>query len=115
MNIKAITLACYSMLDLVSILIANIYIKINCYNSYGKNYLLQKPFNLQRYNYFHVVAKSSARDLRVHYKNTYETAKAVKGLTIAKAKQYLKDVLRHRRCVPYTKHYGGIGRTGQAA
>ena len=103
------------MLDLVSILIANIYIKINCYNSYGKNYLFQKPFNLQRYNYFHVVAKSSARDLRVHYKNTYETAKAVKGLTIAKAKQYLKDVLRHRRCVPYTKHYGGIGRTGQAA
>ena len=60
-------------------------------------------------------AKASGKDLRVHYKNTYETAKAVKGLTIAKAKQYLKDVLAHRRCVPFTKHYGGIGRTGQAA
>jgi large subunit ribosomal protein L17e len=24
-------------------------------------------------------------------------------------------VLAHRRCIPYTKHYGGIGRTGQAA
>jgi large subunit ribosomal protein L17e len=62
-----------------------------------------------------IVAKTSGRDLRIHYKNTYETAKAIKGLTIAKAKQYLKDVLAHRRCVPYTKHYGGIGRTGQAA
>jgi large subunit ribosomal protein L17e len=39
----------------------------------------------------------------------------VKGLTIAKAKQYLKDVLAHRRCVPYTTYFGGIGRTGQAA
>lgn len=38
-------------------------------------------------------AKTSARDLRIHYKNTYETAKAIKGLTIAKAKAYLKDVL----------------------
>jgi large subunit ribosomal protein L17e len=62
-----------------------------------------------------LVAKTSGRDLRIHYKNTYETAKAIKGLTIAKAKQYLKDVLAHRRCVPFTKHYGGIGRTGQAA
>ncbi len=84
-------------------------------HTYGKNYILQKPFYLQRYTFYHTVAKSSARDLRVHYKNTYETAKAIKGLSIAKAKQYLKDVLRHRRCIPYTKHYGGIGRTGQAA
>jgi large subunit ribosomal protein L17e len=61
------------------------------------------------------VARTSAKDLRVHYKNTYETANAIKGLTIPKAKQYLKDVLAHRRCVPYLKHFGGIGRTGQAA
>jgi large subunit ribosomal protein L17e len=39
----------------------------------------------------------------------------VKGLTIVKAKQYLKDVLNHKRCVPYLKYFGGIGRTGQAA
>jgi len=96
-------------------LISNIYIKIIFYKTYGKNNILQKSLHLQRYTLNHLVAKSSARDLRVHYKNTYETAKAVKGLTIAKAKQYLKDVLRHRRCIPYTKHYGGIGRTGQAA
>jgi large subunit ribosomal protein L17e len=59
-------------------------------------------------------AKSSARDLRIHYKNTYETAKAVKGMSITKAKAYLKDVLAQRRCIPYTRYYGGIGRTGQA-
>ena len=61
------------------------------------------------------VAKASGKDIRAHYKNTYETAKAVKGMSVAKAKQYLKDVLAHRRCIPYTKHYRGIGRTGQAA
>ena len=36
-------------------------------------------------------------------------------MQLTKAKQYLKDVLAHRRCVPYTKHYRGMGRTGQAA
>ena len=36
-------------------------------------------------------------------------------MSVTKAKQYLKDVLAHKRCIPYTKHYGGIGRTGQAA
>ena len=61
------------------------------------------------------VAKAAGKDIRVHYKNTYETAKAIKGMTIPKAKQYLKDVLAHRRCIPYTKHFRGIGRTSQAA
>ncbi len=35
-------------------------------------------------------------------------------MTIVKAKQYLNAVLAHKRCIPYRKHYGGIGRTGQA-
>ena len=60
------------------------------------------------------VARASGKDIRAHYKNTYETAKAIKGMTIPKAKKYLNDVLAHRRCIPYTKHYRGIGRTGQA-
>jgi ribosomal protein L22 len=33
------------------------------------------------------VARASGKDIRVHYKNTYETAKAIKGLTIANAKE----------------------------
>ena len=36
-------------------------------------------------------------------------------MSLQKAKQYLNDVLAHKRCIPYTKHYGGIGRTGQAS
>lgn len=65
--------------------------------------------------YHYVVARASGRDIRVHYKNTYETAKAVRGMTISNAKKYLNEVLAQRRCIPYTKYYGGIGRTGQAS
>jgi large subunit ribosomal protein L17e len=58
--------------------------------------------------------KASASELRVHYKNTYNTARAIKGMSLLQAKNYLKDVLAHNRCVPYLKYYGGIGRTAQA-
>lgn len=33
---------------------------------------------------------------------------------LKRAIQYYKDVLAHRRCVPYLKHNGHVGRTGQA-
>jgi large subunit ribosomal protein L17e len=81
----------------------------------GKTVYSRNPSTSKGKFIHNLVARTSAKDLRVHYKNTYETAKAIQGLTIAKAKQYLKDVLAHRRCVPYTKYYGGIGRTGQAS
>ena len=81
----------------------------------GKTVYSRNPASSKGNHSINIVARAAGRDLRVHYKNTYETAKAVQGLTIVKAKQYLKDVLAHRRCVPYTKHYGGVGRTGQAA
>jgi large subunit ribosomal protein L17e len=55
-----------------------------------------------------------AYDLRVHFKNTYETAKAIKGMKLEKAQQYLEQVLKHERCVPFTKFDGATGRTGQA-
>eukprot|EP00409_Alexandrium_fundyense_P006969 CAMPEP_0195041912 /NCGR_PEP_ID=MMETSP0347-20130606/1581_1 /TAXON_ID=2932 /ORGANISM="Alexandrium fundyense, Strain CCMP1719" /LENGTH=53 /DNA_ID=CAMNT_0040069047 /DNA_START=1 /DNA_END=158 /DNA_ORIENTATION=+ len=50
-------------------------------------------------------------DLRVHYKNTYETANAIKGMKLRDAQQYLEDVCEKRRCVPFRKYTGGIGRT----
>lgn len=59
-----------------------------------------------------VVAR--AYDLRVHFKNTYETAKAIKGMLLVKAQQYLQQVIDHERCVPFTKYDGATGRTGQA-
>ena len=30
------------------------------------------------------------------------------------AEKYLKDVLAHKRCVPFTKYNGHVGRTAQA-
>ena len=74
----------------------------------GKTVYSRNPTNAK-------VARASGKDIRVHYKNTYETAKAIRGMTIANAKRYLNDVLAQKRCVPYTKYYGGIGRTGQAS
>ena len=31
-----------------------------------------------------------------------------------KAEAYLKDVLAHKRCVPFTHYNGHVGRTGEA-
>ena len=58
--------------------------------------------------------KASGADLRVHFKNTLETANAIKGMHLKKAIQYLNDVLAHRRCIPYRRFTGHVGRNGQA-
>eukprot|EP01054_Gregarina_sp_Poly1_P008723 Gregarina_sp_Poly_1__8722@NODE_520_length_7746_cov_143_641620_g413_i0_p5_GENE_NODE_520_length_7746_cov_143_641620_g413_i0NODE_520_length_7746_cov_143_641620_g413_i0_p5_ORF_typecomplete_len190_score16_94Ribosomal_L22/PF00237_19/5_5e32LzipperMIP1/PF14389_6/0_13_NODE_520_length_7746_cov_143_641620_g413_i024282997 len=53
-------------------------------------------------------------DLRVHFKNTYEAAAAIRGKNLLEAKAYLEAVLEHKRCIPYRKYNRGIGRTAQA-
>mmetsp|Transcript_40070 Transcript_40070/g.93013 ORF Transcript_40070/g.93013 Transcript_40070/m.93013 type:complete len:186 (+) Transcript_40070:75-632(+) len=58
--------------------------------------------------------KAMGVDLRVHFKNTYETAQAIKGMTLRKAQQYLKDVLDKKRCIPFKRFNGGVGNTAQA-
>mmetsp|Transcript_9812 Transcript_9812/g.26066 ORF Transcript_9812/g.26066 Transcript_9812/m.26066 type:complete len:186 (+) Transcript_9812:85-642(+) len=58
--------------------------------------------------------KAMGVDLRVHYKNTYETARAIKGMSLRVAQQYLEDVCEKKRCVPFRKYTGCIGRTPQA-
>eukprot|EP00438_Fugacium_kawagutii_P026351 Skav214021 [mRNA] locus=scaffold3389:11675:15223:- [translate_table: standard] len=60
--------------------------------------------------------KAQGVDLRVHYKNTYETAQAIKGMTLSAAKQYLQDVCDKKRrvCIVFRKYRGTIGRTPQA-
>ena len=57
---------------------------------------------------------TKGKDLRTHYKNTYQVGKAIKGMLLKKAEQYLKEVLDHKKCIPYTKYDGSMGRTGQA-
>ena len=64
-----------------------------------------------------VLAKSCrarGTDLRVHFKNTYEVAGAIRGKNLREAQQYLQDVLDHKRVIPYINFNGGIPRKSQA-
>ncbi len=53
-------------------------------------------------------------DLRVHFKNTRESAMALRKMELNKAKRYLEDVLAHKRVIPFHRFCGGVGRTAQA-
>merc|ERR1712224_908317 len=41
-------------------------------------------------------------------------AHAIKGKGLDEAKRYLRDVALHKRCVPFRRNNGCIGRTAQA-
>jgi len=58
--------------------------------------------------------KARGSDLRVHFKNTREAAMVLKGMQLKKAKRYLKAVLEHKRCIPFRRFNGGVGRCAQA-
>uniref|UniRef100_A0A8C5VK34 Large ribosomal subunit protein uL22 n=1 Tax=Microcebus murinus TaxID=30608 RepID=A0A8C5VK34_MICMU len=58
--------------------------------------------------------KSRGSNLRVHFKNTRETAQAIKGMHIQKATKYLKDVTLKKQCVPFRCYNSGVGRYAQA-
>jgi len=60
------------------------------------------------------IAKAGGANVRVSFKNTRETAAAIKGMNVVKAKHYLKQVLKHNDCIPYVRYKYGVGRTGQA-
>ena len=49
----------------------------------------------------------------MHFKNSRETAMALKGRELVKAKKYLEDVIDHKRAVPFRRFCGGVGRTAQ--
>lgn len=48
--------------------------------------------------------------MRAHFKNTYETARACKGLNIVKAIAYMDSVTEHRAIIPFRRFTGGPGR-----
>jgi ribosomal protein L22 len=52
-------------------------------------------------------------DLRVHFKNTRETAFAIRKMTLTRAKRFLEDVLNHKAAVPFRRYSGGVGRNAQ--
>jgi large subunit ribosomal protein L17e len=60
------------------------------------------------------IAKARGSDLRVHFKNTYETSRALYGMGLKKAMKYLEDVMEKKRCVPFHRFCDGVGRTAQA-
>merc|ERR1740130_741958 len=53
-------------------------------------------------------------DLRVHYKNTWNVAEAIKGMGLHDAQKYLQAVCEKKRCIPFRRDTGCIGRTPQA-
>uniref|UniRef100_A0A453RMS9 60S ribosomal protein L17-2 n=3 Tax=Aegilops tauschii subsp. strangulata TaxID=200361 RepID=A0A453RMS9_AEGTS len=58
-------------------------------------------------------AKACGKDLRVHFKNTRETAFALRRMPLGKAKRYLEDVLAHKQAIPFRRYCRGVGRTAQ--
>ncbi|XP_041625427.1 60S ribosomal protein L17-like [Vulpes lagopus] len=58
--------------------------------------------------------KSRGPNLLVHFKNTRETAQAIKGMHIRRATKYLKDVTLQKQRVPFHRYNGGVGRCAQA-
>lgn len=62
------------------------------------------------YSLFCIAATCRVDDLRAHYKNTYETARACKGLNLLKAIEYMERVLEHKAIIPFRKYTGGPGR-----
>ena len=49
-------------------------------------------------------AKASGRELKVSHKAAREVCKAIKGMMLTNAKQYLRDVAAKKKAIPYTRY-----------
>ena len=58
--------------------------------------------------------KARGSYLRVHFKNTRETAHALRRLPLRRAMRYLKNVVDKKEIVPFKRFNGGVGRKAQA-
>uniref|UniRef100_A0A646QJG8 Large ribosomal subunit protein uL22 n=1 Tax=Hemiscolopendra marginata TaxID=943146 RepID=A0A646QJG8_9MYRI len=58
--------------------------------------------------------KARGSNLRVHFKNTRETAQAIKKMPLRRAVRFLKNVVAKKECVPFRRFNGGVGRCAQA-
>merc|ERR1712044_143327 len=59
-------------------------------------------------------AKAKGSHLRVHFKNTHETAHRIKGMHLNRAVKFLKNVTEKKEIVPFLRYNGGPGRHAQA-
>ncbi len=57
-------------------------------------------------------AKASGRELKVSHKAAREVAKALKGMDLALAKDYLRDVMAMKKPIPYTRYTKKLGHKG---
>ena len=57
-------------------------------------------------------AKASGRELKVSHKAAREVAKAIKGMDLAQAKGYLRDVIVKKKAIPYTRFTKKLGHKG---
>merc|ERR1712154_135688 len=60
------------------------------------------------------MGKAKGSNLRVHFKNTRETAQAIKSMPLHRATKYLKNVVAHKEIVPFRRFMGGVGRHAQS-
>ncbi|GIY32349.1 60S ribosomal protein L17 [Caerostris extrusa] len=57
--------------------------------------------------------KARGSNLRVHFKNTRETAQAIKKMSLRRAQRFLKNVIAKKEIVPFRRFNGGVGRKAQ--
>ncbi len=73
-----------------------------------------EPTKSKTYSLKLSAAKCRVDDLRTSYKNTYEVARAVRGMKLLKAIKYYEAVLDHKDCIPFHKYVKHAGRCAQA-
>jgi large subunit ribosomal protein L22 len=49
-------------------------------------------------------AKASGREIKVSHKHAREVCKTIKGMTLKNAKSYLRDVIKKKKAVPFTRY-----------
>ncbi|MDR1992219.1 MAG: 50S ribosomal protein L22 [Nitrososphaerota archaeon] len=57
-------------------------------------------------------AKASGRELKISHKAAREVAKAIKGMELSQAKEYLRDVVAEKKPIPYTRYTKKLGHKG---
>jgi large subunit ribosomal protein L22 len=57
-------------------------------------------------------AKASGRELKVSHKAAREVCKAVNGMTLTQAKEFLREVIAKKKPVPYTRFTKKLGHKG---
>merc|ERR1712213_117934 len=68
----------------------------------------QEPENASK------TATARGSNLRVHFKNTRETAQAIKKMPLSRATRYLKNVIAQKEIIPFRRFMGGVGRHAHA-